>query len=441
MKNLTILLVSLMSFHSFSDLRTNLDTNLDDLMNKVIDWRHDIHQYPELGNREFRTAKKVEDHLRSLGMKVETKIAYTGVVGILEGDMPGPTIALRADMDALPVEEKTGLPFASKVRTTYLGNDVGVMHACGHDAHVAILMGVAEFLAKNKADLKGDVLLIFQPAEEGPPEDEGGGAKMMLEEGIFEKYNPEVIFGLHVTNIPNGVLLVKSGPAMAAASSYRIKIKGVQAHGSTPWSSIDPIMATSQLIESLNTIVSRRINIINNPAVVSVGMVESGTRANIIPEDSMLMGTIRTFDPDLRKEIYDEIEQIAAGVALGTGTEITVEFDVGGFFPVTYNEPSLVESMKASLESASPGKFIESDIPITGAEDFSYFQEEIPGIYFFLGVNRPGEGLNAKTFGDSASGVAGNHSPYFIVDDSALDKGVRAFVHLVDDYPNKFKKL
>jgi amidohydrolase len=333
------------------------------------------------------------------------------------------------------------LPYASKVRTTYLGNDVGVMHACGHDAHVAILMGVAEFLAKNKADLKGNVLLIFQPAEEGPPEDEGGGAKMMLEEGIFEKYNPEVIFGLHVTNIPNGVLLVKSGPAMAAASSYRIKIKGVQAHGSTPWSSIDPIMATSQLIESLNTIVSRRINIINNPAVVSVGMVESGTRANIIPEDSMLMGTIRTFDPDLRKEIYDEIEQIAAGVALGTGTEITVEFDVGGFFPVTYNEPSLVESMKASLKSASPGKFIESDIPITGAEDFSYFQEEIPGIYFFLGVNRPGEGLNAKTFGDSASGVAGNHSPYFIVDDSALDKGVRAFVHLVDDYPNKFKKL
>ena len=377
----------------------------------------------------------------SLGIPVETKIAYTGLVGIIKGGKPGPTIALRADMDALPVEEKTGLPYASKVRTTYLGNDVGVMHACGHDAHVAILMGVAEFLAKNKADLKGDVLLIFQPAEEGPPEDEGGGAKMMLEEGIFDKYKPEVIFGLHVTNIPNGVLLVKSGPAMAAASSYRIKIKGVQAHGSTPWSSIDPIMATSQLIESLNTIVSRRINIINNPAVVSVGMVESGTRANIIPEDSMLMGTIRTFDPELRKEIYDEIEQIAAGVALGTGTEITVEFDVGGFFPVTYNEPSLVELMKPSFETASPGKFIESDIPITGAEDFSYFQEEIPGIYFFLGVNKPGEGLNAKTFGDSTAGVPGNHSPYFIVDDSALDKGVRAFVNLVDDYPNKFKKL
>ena len=365
MKFKLFFLVFLFSFNVKADLKNSLDQEIDDLMPKVIEWRHDIHQYPELGNREFRTAKKIEDHLVSLGIEVETKIAYTGLVGLIKGEKPGPTIALRADMDALPVEEKTGLPFASKVRTTYLGNDVGVVHACGHDAHVAILMGVAEFLAKNKAHLKGNVMLIFQPAEEGPPEDEGGGAKMMLEEGIFDKYKPEVIFGLHVTNIPNGVLLVKSGPAMAAASSYRIKIKGVQAHGSTPWSSIDPIMATSQLIESLNTIVSRRINIINNPAVVSVGMVESGTRANIIPEDSMLMGTIRTFDPKLRKEIYDEIEQIAAGVALGTGTDIQVEFDVGGFFPVTYNEPELVEAMKGSLESASPGRFIQSDIPIT----------------------------------------------------------------------------
>ena len=233
------------------------------------------------------------------------------LVGFIRGGKPGPTIALRADMDALPVEEKTGLPFASKVRTEYLGNDVGVMHACGHDAHVAILMGVAEFLAENREELQGNVMLIFQPAEEGPPEDEGGGAKMMLEEGIFERYKPEVIFGLHVTNIPNGVLSVKSGPAMAAASAYRIKIKGTQTHGSTPWSGIDPIMATAELIEALNTIVSRRINIINNPAVVSIGMVEAGTRNNIIPEDSVIMGTIRTFDPDLRKEIYSEIEQIA----------------------------------------------------------------------------------------------------------------------------------
>ena len=350
-----ILFISLVAtFEINADLKTSLDKELIPLMKKVVDWRHDIHQYPELGNREFRTSKKIEDHLVSLGIQVETKIAYTGVVGLIKGGMPGPTIALRADMDALPVEEKTGLPFASKVRTTYLGNDVGVMHACGHDAHVAILMGVAEFLAKNKSKIRGNIMLIFQPAEEGPPEDEGGGAKMMLAEGIFDKYKPEVIFGLHVTNIPNGVLSVKSGPAMAAASTYRIKIKGVQTHGSTPWAGIDPIMATAELIESLNTVVSRRINIINNPAVVSVGMVEAGTRGNIIPEDSLIMGTIRTFDPDLRKEIYEEIEQIARGVATGTGTDITVEFDVGGFFPVTYNNIQLVEAMKPSLMKASP---------------------------------------------------------------------------------------
>lgn len=263
MHKLIFICLLLFSFQIFSDLKKDLDVQLDSLMEKVIDWRHDIHQHPELSNREFRTSEIIANHLKSLDIPIETKIAYTGVVGLIEGGLPGPTIALRADMDALPVEEKTGLPFASKVRTTYLGNDVGVMHACGHDAHVAILMGVAEFLAKNKEKIQGNIMLIFQPAEEGPPEGEGGGAKMMLDEGIFDRYKPEVIFGLHVTNIPNGVLSIKSGPAMAAASAYRIKIKGVQTHGSTPWSGIDPIMATAELIESLNTIVSRRINIIN----------------------------------------------------------------------------------------------------------------------------------------------------------------------------------
>ena len=438
MKRILFYVFLLSSVNLVADLTSNLNNNLDSLMEKVIEWRHDIHEHPELGNREFRTSKKIEEHLRSLGMQVETKIAYTGLVGMLEGDLPGPTIALRADMDALPVEEKTGLPFASKVRTTYLGNDVGVMHACGHDAHVAILMGVAEYLAKNKSQLKGKVMFIFQPAEEGPPEDEGGGAIMMLEEGIFDRYQPEVIFGLHVTNIPNGVLVVKSGPALAAASAYRIKIKGTQTHGSTPWAGIDPVMATAELIQSLNTIVSRRINIINNPAVISVGMVKAGTRNNIIPEDAEIMGTIRTFDPELRKEIYSEIEQVAKGVALGTGTKISVEFDVGGFYPETYNDPKLVEAMKESLMKASPGKFVESNIPVTGAEDFSYFSKEIPGFYFWLGVNKPGVGLDSTNFGERTD-VAGNHSPYFYVDDSALDEGLRAFVHLVDDYPDKFK--
>ena len=437
MKRILLSALLLPSLNLSADLTSNLNNNLDLLMEKVIEWRHDIHEHPELGNREFRTSKKIEEHLRSLGMQIETKIAYTGLVGMLEGDLPGPTIALRADMDALPVEEKTGLPFASKARTTYLGNEVGVMHACGHDAHVAILMGVAEYLAKNKSQLRGKVMFIFQPAEEGPPEDEGGGAKMMLEEGIFDRYQPEVIFGLHVTNIANGVLVVKSGPALAAASAYRIKIKGTQTHGSTPWAGIDPVMATAELIQSLNTIVSRRINIINNPAVISVGMVKAGTRNNIIPEDAEIMGTIRTFDPELRKEIYSEIEQVAEGVALGTGTKISVEFDVGGFFPETYNDPKLVDAMKESLMKASPGRFVESNIPVTGAEDFSYFSKEIPGFYFWLGVNKPGVGLDSSNFGERTD-VAGNHSPYFYVDDSALDEGLRAFVHLVDDYPDKF---
>ena len=425
MNKLLLFFCLLASTSVFSDLKSDLDNQINPLMDKVIEWRHDIHQNPELSNREFRTAKKVEAHLRSLGIKVETKIAYTGVVGLIEGGLPGPTIALRADMDGLPVIEKTGLPFASKKMTEYLGQSVGVMHACGHDAHVAILMGVAEFLAKNKDQLKGNVMLIFQPAEEGPPEGENGGAKMMLEEGIFETYDPEVIFGLHVGNGPHGYIGISSGPAMAAAGTYRIKIKGVQAHGSRPWDSIDPIMASAELIQNLNTIVSRRINIVNNPAVISVGIIRSGTRGNIIPEDSEIQGTIRTFDPKLREEIYDEIKQVAEGVALGTGTEISVEFDVGGFYPVTFNNTDLVERLTPSLKQATNNKVYEMT-PSTGAEDFSFFSNAIPGMYFWLGVNAPG-----------VMEAPGNHSPYFVVDDGALDEGLKALVYLVEDYPKE----
>jgi amidohydrolase len=422
MNKLMLFFSVLLSSSISADLKNDLEKQISPLMDKVIEWRHDIHQNPELSNREFRTAKKVEEHLLSLGIKAETQIAYTGVVGLIEGDLPGPTIALRADMDGLPVIEKTGLPFASKKMTEYLGQSVGVMHACGHDAHVAILMGVAEFLAKNKDQLKGNVMLIFQPAEEGPPEGENGGAKMMLEEGIFDKYNPEVIFGLHVGNGPHGYIGVSSGPAMAAAGTYRIKIKGVQAHGSRPWDSIDPIMASAELIQNLNTIVSRRINIVNNPAVISVGIVRSGTRGNIIPEDSEIQGTIRTFDPKLREEIYQEIRQVAEGVALGTGAEITVEFDVGGFYPVTFNNTDLVERLTPSLMQATNNKVYEMT-PSTGAEDFSFFSNVIPGMYFWLGVNAPG-----------VMEAPGNHSPYFVVDDGALDEGLRALVYLVTDY-------
>jgi amidohydrolase len=426
MNKLMLFFVLIFSTYGFSDLKQDLDRQLEPLMEKVISWRHDIHQNPELSNREYRTAKKIEIHLRSLGIKVETKIAYTGVVGLIEGGLPGPTIALRADMDALPVVEKTGLPFASKDKTKYLGQTVGIMHACGHDAHVAILMGVAEFLSQNKDQIKGNIVLIFQPAEEGPPEGENGGAKMMLEEGLFEKYDPEVIFGLHVGNGPHGYVSVVSGPAMAAASTYRIKVKGVQAHGSRPWDSIDPVMASVELIQGLNTIVSRRINIINNPAVVSVGIIRSGTRGNIIPEDAEIQGTIRTFDPALRAEIYDEIRQIASGVALGTGAQIDVEFDVGGFYPVTYNNPDLVAKLIPTLKEATDNKFFLSKTPSTGAEDFSFFSDRIPGMYFWLGVNAPG-----------VESAPGNHSPYFVVDDGALDEGLKSLVYLVVDYPEK----
>ena len=418
-----VFIILISGFITAEDLKQKLQADLDPLMKKVIEWRHDIHEYPELGNREFRTSKKVAEHLVSLGIEVETGIAYTGVVGLIKGGKPGPTIALRADMDALPVTEKTGLSYASVQRTQYLGQDVGVMHACGHDAHVAILMGAAEFLANNKEHLEGDVMLIFQPAEEGAPEGEGGGAEMMLAEGIFDRYKPDVIFGLHVTNSRHGHLGVLPGPAMAAASSYRITIKGTQAHGSRPWDSIDPIMATAQLIESLNTVVSRRINIINNPAVISVGMVQAGTRNNIIPDISQITGTIRTFDPVLRAEIYDEIRQIARGVAEGTGTEVDVEFDVGGFYPVTFNNVELTNQYAKTLSEAAEGKFLILDAPTTGAEDFSFFSQEIPGMYFWLGVNEPGVDI-----------APGNHTPFFKIDDRALDEGVKAMIYLAIDY-------
>ena len=422
MKKTLVTILVFFSFNIDANLKETLEKDLDNLMTKVIEWRHDIHENPELGNREFRTAKKVADHLTSLGMDVETGIAHTGVVGLLTGDLPGPTIAIRADMDALPVVEKTGLPYASKIKTTYMGNEVGVMHACGHDAHVAILMGVAEFFSKNKDQLKGSIMFIFQPAEEGPPEGENGGAKMMLEEGIFERYNPEVIFGLHVSNAPHGYVGFAPGPAMAAASAWRVTIKGVQSHGSRPWEGIDPIMASSQFINQINTIVSRRVNIVGNPAVVSVGMIEAGTRNNIIPEEATMMGTIRTFAPELRKEIYNDILKIAEGVETATGATVRVEFDVGGFYPVTYNNIPLGERMKQSLIEATNGNFAEITRR-TGAEDFSYFSQEIPGLYIFLGVNDPGK-----------LEQAGNHSPYFTVNDDALDEGLKSLVYMTIDY-------
>ena len=405
-----------------SELKEALSQDIDGLMSKVVKWRHHFHQYPELGNREFKTSKYIAEILTDLGLEVNTGIAYTGVTAYIRGEHSGPLMALRADIDALPVTELTNLPYASKETTTYQGSKVGVMHACGHDAHIAVMLGVADFLSRNTDKLHGDILLIFQPAEEGPPEGEEGGAELMLKEGIFNE-KPDAVFGMHVTNSYNGAIAVKSGPAMASAEAFRINITGKQSHGSTPWSSNDPIMAAFDIGTSLQTIISRRIDIRENPAVISVGIVKAGSRNNIIPETAMLEGTIRTFNKNISDLIHQEMTTIATNIAEAHNVEANIEFGVYGSYPVTVNDPDLVSNYSKSLIEASNGLFSSNISASTGAEDFSYFAQEVPGLYFWLGVNDVGV--------DSAPG---NHTPYFVVHDSALDKGVRAFVNLVSDY-------
>ena len=414
-------------FSNTERLEGKLERNLENLMDKVIEWRHDIHQYPELSNREFKTAAKVAKHLNNLGLEVKTDIAYTGVVAILEGGKPGPMVALRADMDALPVEEMTGLPFASKERDTYNGLDVGVMHACGHDAHVAILMGVAEFLTSVKNDLSGSVMFIFQPAEEGPPVGEEGGAQLMLKEGIWADRKPDVVFGLHVTNAPNGLIAYREGAAMAAADPWRITIKGRQAHGSRPWDSIDPIMVAFQIGNNLQTIVSRRLDLRESPAVISVGSIHGGVRSNIIPDVVEMEGTIRTFDSNIRDTIFSEMRTIAEKTAEMAGASVDVYLPNGQSYPVTYNDEDLTTRVLPSLKKIVGEEGIIRSGRSTGAEDFSFFSQEVPGFYFFLGVNKP----DADPYQ-----TAGNHSPFFYIDDSALPVGVKALSHLTIEYLN-----
>ena len=414
-------------FSNTERLEGKLERNLENLMDKVIEWRHDIHQYPELSNREFKTAAKVAKHLNNLGLEVKTDIAYTGVVAILEGGKPGPMVALRADMDALPVEEMTGLPFASKERDTYNGLDVGVMHACGHDAHVAILMGVAEFLTSVKNDLSGSVMFIFQPAEEGPPVGEEGGAQLMLKEGIWADRKPDVVFGLHVTNAPNGLIAYREGAAMAAADPWRITIKGRQAHGSRPWDSIDPIMVAFQIGNNLQTIVSRRLDLRESPAVISVGSIHGGVRSNIIPDVVEMEGTIRTFDSSIRDTIFSEMRNIAEKTAEMAGASVEVYLPNGQSYPVTYNDEDLTTRVLPSLKKIVGEEGIVRSGRSTGAEDFSFFSQEVPGFYFFLGVNKP----DADPYN-----TAGNHSPFFYIDDSALPVGVKALSHLTIEYLN-----
>ena len=420
--------IILFSGFSFSQTLTEqLENDIDGLMTKVVEWRHHFHEYPELSNREFKTSQYIKDVLENLGLEVQSDIAYTGFVAMIRGSQPGPLIALRADIDGLPVTEELGLPFSSKERTTYQGNEVGVMHACGHDAHIAILLGVAEYLVKNTDKLKGDIMLIFQPAEEGAPEGEEGGAYLMLKEGIFDLEKPDAIFGLHVTNGPHGSIFLKPGPAMASAEAFRITVEGKQTHGSRPWAGVDPIVAAFNIGTTMQTIVSRRLNILDSQAVVSIGMVKGGTRNNIIPQKVVLEGTIRTFEKSYLDKIHEEIKTIATNVAEAHNASANVELAVYGNYPVTFNDLDLSAQLEPSLIKASDGKYMRMSVPRTGAEDFSFFAQEVPGLYFFLGVN-PENQESSFT----------NHSPRFYIDDDALDTGVKAFIQLVEDYSENY---
>ena len=390
----------------------------------MLMWRRDLHQHPELGNREFRTAGIVAKHLEELGLAVQTKVAHTGVVGLLKGALPGPVVALRADMDGLPVEERVDLPFASKARTQWNGEEVGVMHACGHDAHVAILMAVASVLAGLRERLQGSVKFIFQPAEELPPEGEEGGAKMMIEQGALQNPAPDAIFGLHVTSrLPTGVIGYRSGPAMASADRFRISVTGRQTHGAMPWLGVDPIVTAAQVVLGLQTIVSRQVDITQEPAVVTVGAIKGGNRENIIPDSVEMIGTIRTFDEGMRDDIHARVKETAESIAKAgrAGCEVCIRKD----YPVTVNDAQLTEAMLPTLERVAGAAQVMQTPKITGSEDFSFFQHVVPGLFFFVGVTPAGQ--DPRT-------AAPNHSPLFRIDEVGLALGVRALAHVACDF-------
>jgi amidohydrolase len=392
---------------------------------KVIAWRRDIHAHPELGNRETRTAKIVADQLRKLGLVVDTGVAHTGVVGLLKGGLPGPTVAVRADMDALPVTERTDVPFASHVTTSYRGETVGVMHACGHDSHTAMLMGLAGTLAAERASLPGSVLFIFQPAEEGAPEGEEGGAQLMLKDGLFEKYPPQAVFGMHVwAGQRVGQIAYRSGPLMAGVDSFKINVKGRQSHGARPWQSVDPIVTAAQMISALQTVVSRDVDITANPAIVSIGAIKGGIRNNIIPAEVNMLGTIRTFTDAQRAVVLDHMKLIIEHTALANGA--TAELVLGPeHYPVTYNDPALTQRVLPSLAAVVGADNLVQSPLITAAEDFSFFARRVPGFYFLVGITPATQ--------DPATAPS-NHSDYFYLDERGIDVGLRAMTRVVVDY-------
>jgi amidohydrolase len=406
-----------------SPLAARIDAALAANRDKLIEWRRHLHRNPELGNREFETARFVAERLRSFGLEPRSGVAKTGVVAVIEGGRPGSVVALRADMDALPVTEEVDLPFASKATATWEGKTVGVMHACGHDSHVAMLLDAAQALVAIKRDLPGKVVLLFQPAEEGVPlAEQPAGAELMLKEGVFDAPKVDAVFGLHVfAGVESGVLGYRVGPLLAAADRFEITVQGRQTHGSKPWGGIDPIVVGSEIVAALQTIVSRSLDITHEPAVVSVGQFEAGVRNNIIPDRARLVGTIRTFDEAMRNEAHARLKRIAEGVAAAHGTTVKVEIEPG--YPVTANDPALTRRMLPTLERIAPGRVRE--LPkITGAEDFSYFANKAPGLFVIVGVTPP----------DRMAGAASNHSPRFFVDESALPQGARALAQLAADY-------
>ncbi|KAB7731268.1 amidohydrolase [Rudanella paleaurantiibacter] len=411
-------------------LKSRIDKQAESLEQKVVAWRREFHQNPELGNREFQTSAKVAAHLKSLGMDVQVNVAKTGVVGILKGGKPGPVVALRADMDGLPVTERVDLPFKSQVMTEYNGQKTGVMHACGHDTHVAMLMGAAEALASVRADLPGTVKFIFQPAEEGAPAGEEGGAELMVKEGVLNNPKVDAIFGLHINSLTEvGTIKYRPGATMAAVDQYAIKIKGRQTHGASPWSGVDPIVTAAQVVMGLQTIVSRNVTLTDNAAVVTVGALHGGIRQNIIPEEANMIGTIRTFSPEAQQLVHRRINEIATNIAESAGAKADVKIDI--MYPVTYNDPKLTEQMVPTLETLAGKNKVVITPAQTGAEDFSFYQQKVPGFFYFLGGMPKGKKIEE---------VAAHHTPDFFIDESAFVLGMKSLCHLTVDYMEQAKK-
>ena len=401
-----------------------VDQIADALEPKVIEWRRDFHQNPELSNREFRTAGIVAEHMRSLGIEVTTKVAHTGVVGVLRGAHPGPTVALRADMDALPVKERVDLDFKSEVTSLYRGEEVPVMHACGHDTHVAMLMGAAEALAGMRDDLHGTVKFIFQPAEEGPPPGEEGGAELMVKQGVME--DVDVVFGLHIgASSYVGTIEYRPMGMMAAVDDFRIVLKGKQAHGSAPWLGIDPIVTSAQIINNIQTIVSRSMRLTKAAAVVTVGSIHGGVRSNIIPEELEMLGTIRTFDPEMRLQLHERFRTIVNSTATSNGATAQIQLPYSAHYPVTFNDPTLTDQMLPTLRRTAGEKNVVQIEAVTGAEDFSFFAREVPGLFLFLG---------GKPLDVPSDVKVSHHTPDFYIDESGMKLGVRTLLNLTLDY-------